>query len=193
MDYSDRSWKDYSSSDRETIYGQWERGLITMAQMPQGSLHIDPTGIRYVLGHRITDALVSMLPESSLVLVPSKSSPSLELESLSPAERKKAMAETLEQSRAKFVASAPKSIEVLEAIRDDTGAPDAVRLKAASDLLDRAGLKAGVEISLEIEHKISPSEIIMSKLEEIVRRSQPPVQEIEQFYVIDEDGNEVKD
>lgn len=190
MDYSDRSWKDYSSSDRETIYGQWERGLIPMAQMPQGSLHIDNTGVRYVLGHRVTDSLALSLPESSLVMHPTKSAPSFELEKLSPEERKKAMAETLEKSRAQFIASSPKSIEVLESIRDDPGEPAAVRLKAASDILDRAGLKSGVEISLEIEHKVSPSEIIMAKLEEIVKRSQPP-QEIE-AYIIDEDGNEVR-
>lgn len=190
MDYSDRSWKDYSSSDRETIYQEWERGLIPMAKMPQDSLHVDPTGVRYVLGHRVTDALASILPESSLVLHPTQSSPSMELESLSPEKRKKFMAETLENSRAKFIASAPRSIEVLESIRDDAGAPDAVRLKAASDILDRAGLKSGVEISLEIEHKVSPSEIIMAKLEEIIKRSQPP-EEIE-AYIIDEDGNEVE-
>lgn len=190
MDYSDRSWKDYSSPDRENIYEQWERGLIPLAKMPQDSLHVDPTGVRYVLGHRVTESLASVLPESSLVLHPSPPSPSLELETLSPTERKKALADTLEKSRAKFIASAPKSIEVLESIRDDPGEPAAVRLKAASDILDRAGLKSGVEISLEIEHKVSPSEIIMAKLEEIIKRSQPP-QEIE-AYIIDEDGNEVQ-
>lgn len=189
MDFSDKSWRDFSSSERETIYEEWERGLIPLAQMPQDSLQVDNTGVRYVLGHRISDAMASILPESSLVLA--VSSPSLELENLSSAEKKQLSVETLEDARTRIIASAPKSIEVLESIRDDPGAPDAVRAKAASDLLDRAGLKAGMDISIEVEHKINPSELILAKLEEIVRRSAPPPQEIE-AYIIDEDGRVVE-
>lgn len=189
-DYSEMPWKEFSSTEREAIYEQWSRGLIPLAQMPLGSLHVDPTGTKYMLGHRVTNTMASMLPETSLVLI--ASSPSMELENLSEEEKNAFVVETLDQARTKLIASSPKSIELLERIRDDDGEPAAIRVKAATEILDRAGIKSGEKIQLEVEHKINPSEIIMAKLEEIAKRALGTQQQLEEIHIIDENGMEIR-
>lgn len=47
-----------------------------------------------------------------------------------------------------MLAFAPKAIQVLESVARDPEAPAAARVRAAADLLDRAGLKAATELQV---------------------------------------------
>lgn len=51
------------------------------------------------------------------------------------------------------------------------GTSDAIRLKAATEILDRAGIKGGMDINIEVEHKIDPSATIAERLSQISQRN----------------------
>ena len=48
------------------------------------------------------------------------------------------------------------------------GTPDAIRLKAATEILDRAGIRGGVEIDLGVEHKQDPMDEVRRRLVRLV-------------------------
>lgn len=52
------------------------------------------------------------------------------------------------------------AVDHLSNTMDNTAAPDAVRLKAATEILDRAGIKQADTLSVTVEHKQSPVEIL---------------------------------
>jgi hypothetical protein len=53
-----------------------------------------------------------------------------------------------EAARRRMLAFAPQALRVLESVAKDVNAPAAARVRAASDLLDRAGLKAATELEV---------------------------------------------
>lgn len=48
------------------------------------------------------------------------------------------------------------------------GTPDAIRLKAATEILDRAGIRGGIEIDLGVEDKTDPMDEVRKRLVRLV-------------------------
>lgn len=60
------------------------------------------------------------------------------------------------------------------------GVSDAIRLKAAQDVLDRTGLKTAIDINVEVEHKSeTPAEAIARKLEKLSSRNKEDEEDTE--------------
>jgi hypothetical protein len=76
---------------------------------------------------------------------------------------------------------APKVLEQLM----QPGVPEGIRLKAATEILDRSGLKAGQEIQLTVEHVGSPMEDILAQLETISGHKSEEI--IEDAEIVEED------
>lgn len=80
----------------------------------------------------------------------------------------------IEAARLQLLEAAGDAIETLIRIRDDEAAPPAVRIKAASELLDRAGVHRGAELTISASTSAgpSPSEIIRERLNRLAAASQ---------------------
>lgn len=76
--------------------------------------------------------------------------------------------EDVERARKRLMQSAPYAVDVLEEMME-TAVSEPVRLKAATEILDRAGVRAGMEIDLGVELKDSrpPHQIIAERLERL--------------------------
>lgn len=73
----------------------------------------------------------------------------------------------IERARQKIVQSAPYAVEVLEELMQDAQS-EAVRLKASTEVLDRAGVRGGIEVNVEVENiGLQPHEIIAQRLESL--------------------------
>jgi len=77
---------------------------------------------------------------------------------------KKAAAMRVETARNLMMGSAVDMYDVLYSLTRE-GNEAGIRLKAATEILDRAGLKAGMEIAVTVEHIESPMEDILAQLE----------------------------
>ena len=73
--------------------------------------------------------------------------------------------EDVERARRKLMQSAPYAVDVLEELME-TATSEPVRLKASSEILDRAGVRGGMDIGLDIEvtDARSPAQIVMERL-----------------------------
>ena len=71
----------------------------------------------------------------------------------------------VERARAKLLQSAPYAVDKLEELME-TAVSEPVRLKAATEILDRAGVRAGMEIDIGVELKDArtPAQIIAERL-----------------------------
>lgn len=76
-------------------------------------------------------------------------------------ERSKAM---LEAARLQLMDSVPDAISVVYGLAMNEDTPDAVRLASARDLLDRAGVKGGQDININISDGESPTTKLYDKL-----------------------------
>jgi hypothetical protein len=50
------------------------------------------------------------------------------------------------------------------------GTQEQIRLKAATEVLDRAGIKGGADITVDHQHTLAPSKVLGDKLEEMATR-----------------------
>lgn len=72
----------------------------------------------------------------------------------------------IERARQKIVQSAPYAVDKLEELLDAQSEP--VQLKAATEILDRAGVRGGLELNVEVENNgPSPHEIIAARMEQL--------------------------
>jgi hypothetical protein len=73
--------------------------------------------------------------------------------------------EDVERARRKLMQSAPYAVDVLEELME-TAQSEPVRLKASTEILDRAGVRSGMEIDFGVELKDarSPAEIVQERL-----------------------------
>jgi hypothetical protein len=97
---------------------------------------------------------------------------------------KKAAAERVETTRLRMFGATPEAFEVLESLLQP-GVAEGIRLKAATEILDRAGLKAGQEIAVTVEHVGSPMEDILAQLETISGHKSEEI--IEDAEIVEED------
>jgi len=79
-----------------------------------------------------------------------------------PSVKNKAEA-TLLSVRMMMVQNAPKAFEILFDLAQNSSA-DAIKLKAAESILDRAGIKGGFEVNVEINSNVSAADEISKKL-----------------------------
>ena len=73
--------------------------------------------------------------------------------------------EDVERARRKLMQSAPYAVDVLEEMME-TAISEPVRLKAASEILDRAGVRGGMDIGVDVEvtDSRSPAQIVAERL-----------------------------
>lgn len=73
--------------------------------------------------------------------------------------------EDIERARRKLIQSAPYAVDVLEELMENATS-EPVRLKASTEILDRAGVRGGMDIGLDVEVKDarSPAQIVAERL-----------------------------
>lgn len=73
--------------------------------------------------------------------------------------------EDVERARKKLMQSAPYAVDVMEELME-TAVSEPVRLKAASEILDRAGVKGGFEfdVNVEVTDGRTPAQIVLERL-----------------------------
>ncbi len=76
--------------------------------------------------------------------------------------------EVVTAARMRIFQLTDQALDVLDRVtRQGSTAPDAVQVKAATELLDRAGLKMPTEIEVSVEHKVDPSVAIFENLDKL--------------------------
>jgi hypothetical protein len=75
----------------------------------------------------------------------------------------KAAQANVDAARLRMMGAAPDAMDVLQGFLLP-GTTEGVRLKAALEILDRAGLKAGQEVNVTVEHVGSPINEILEQL-----------------------------
>jgi hypothetical protein len=79
----------------------------------------------------------------------------------------------IQKARERVIQSAPSAVDVLEALMESAES-EPVRLKAATELLDRAGVRGGIEIDAKVEINERPAEdVIRERLLRLVPQSLP--------------------
>jgi hypothetical protein len=73
--------------------------------------------------------------------------------------------EDVERARKKLMQSAPYAVDVMEELME-SAVSEPVRLKAAAEILDRAGVRGGVDIGVDVQvnDARSPAEIVLDRL-----------------------------
>lgn len=71
---------------------------------------------------------------------------------------------TLSAARDQLLEFVPHALNKAYTIMQDEEAPHAVQLKAATEILDRAGIRGGFEVDVTVEESIAPSKILWDKL-----------------------------
>jgi hypothetical protein len=76
--------------------------------------------------------------------------------------------EDIERARAKLTQSAPYAVDVLEELMQ-TAASEPVRLKASTEILDRAGVRGGIEFDarLEVTDARPPAQVVAERLQRL--------------------------
>lgn len=99
----------------------------------------------------------------------------------------KAYAESLVISaRMQLIDSAEFAVDTLVGFLQPGATGDAIRLKAATEILDRAGVKGAMEMKVEVTTNAAPSETINERLAQIAARLAPkPEEELEVIDVVD--------
>lgn len=75
----------------------------------------------------------------------------------------------VERARHKILQSAPHAVDVIEELMQDAQS-EPVRLKAATEILDRAGVRGGIEIGVDVDVSMrSPAEIVAERLQRLAQ------------------------
>lgn len=93
-------------------------------------------------------------------------------------------------ARLQLLDSVPDSIATIYTLAMDEDTPHAVRLKASTEILDRAGIKGGLDVNINVNEGTSPMDKFKDKLSSL-RPDKP--QELEDLgeseEIIEEDSN----
>jgi hypothetical protein len=104
----------------------------------------------------------------------------------SPTMQKQA-ATIVEAARLKILGLADEAVDVLDDLIKP-GTNDAIRLKAAQDILDRAGIKGTIDVNVEVTDKTTARDTVLARLDKL-----KSVEEIESGYDDIEDAEVVDD
>lgn len=69
----------------------------------------------------------------------------------------------IESAKLRLLDMGDEALNVLEALQQP-GTAEAIRLKAATEVLDRAGIRGGFELSVDVEVSASPADEIRKRL-----------------------------
>lgn len=86
----------------------------------------------------------------------------------------------LEAARIRLLGGADGAIDTLFALQEP-GTAEGIRLKAATEVLDRVGIRGGFEIKAEVEVKDDPAEIIAKRLTELAEAQRRQSAQIERI------------
>jgi hypothetical protein len=97
----------------------------------------------------------------------------------------------VEAARMRMVGMVDDAIDAIDELVNNPGTQAQVRLKAATEILDRAGIKGAPDLTIQVEHTISAADSIAEKLKGIAARMAKD-KEPEQDELIDE-GEQILD
>lgn len=86
-------------------------------------------------------------------------------------------AAVVESARLNLMGMAEDAAEVIRELLQP-GTTEAIRLKAAENVLNRTGIKEALEMRIEVENKVSPAEDILSKIAIMRERNKAAEEEI---------------
>jgi hypothetical protein len=93
----------------------------------------------------------------------------------------------IERARQKVVQAAPYAVDVLEELMENAVSEPA-RLKAATEILDRAGVRGGVELDIAVDTtKRSPADIVAERLQRLAQSAQASAALLPGVEVVDAD------
>ena len=81
-------------------------------------------------------------------------------------------AAVVEAARMDLMGLAGDAVEVIRNFLLEPGTTEAVRLKAAENVLNRTGIKEALEMRIEVDNKVSPSEAIFDSLQTMRERAE---------------------
>lgn len=106
--------------------------------------------------------------------------------------------EDIERARKRLVQAAPYAVDILEDLMQ-TAISEQVRLKASTEILDRAGIRGGIEIDAQVNHSEgrAPRDIITERLDNMRKNAEAKAAEnvtleIEDAEVVPTDELEVE-
>jgi len=103
---------------------------------------------------------------------------------------KRKAGQDVEKARAKLMQSAPYAVDVLEELME-TAQGEPTRLNAAKEILDRAGVRGGVEIDVQGEVSLrSPADILNERLQRLAQGAANMAAQIEDAEVITTQPNQ---
>lgn len=93
----------------------------------------------------------------------------------------------IERARQKVVQAAPYAVDVLEELMESATSEPA-RLKAATEILDRAGVRGGMELDVAVDlGKRTPADIVAERLQRLANAAQASAASLPGVEVIDAD------
>lgn len=104
----------------------------------------------------------------------------------------------IERARTKLMQAAPYAVDVLEELMESAES-EPVKLKAATEILDRAGVRGGIEVDTSVNIDVRPAaSIIAERLQRLTTTAMEasarlsPEPEIIEVEVVEDDGQEEK-
>ena len=94
-------------------------------------------------------------------------------------------AAVIDAARMRLFGVAEDAIGVLETFVRSSGTPDAIRLKAATEVLDRVGIRGGVEFDVAVEHKLDPSVAVLANLNKLSENQRKAIDSGSESGIID--------
>lgn len=92
----------------------------------------------------------------------------------------------VEAARMRMIGLTDDAIDAIEDLVTNPGTQAQVRLKAATEILDRAGIKGAPDLTVVVEHTVSAADTIAEKLKSIATRLTPKADPEDLGEVLDE-------
>ena len=86
----------------------------------------------------------------------------------------------------KLLRLSPEAMATLESVMHDESAPAGVRAKAATEILDRAGFRGGVDIHISGEVEVNASDIVAERLAKLAAATTVPALAADALTVLSE-------
>lgn len=88
---------------------------------------------------------------------------------------KKAAVRRKEEIRLRLVDLGDRAVDGIEDIMEDSAQSGAVRLKAYTEVLDRIGVRGGVDVDVTVTTEMDPADLMRAKLAKLRERSAPVI------------------
>lgn len=90
---------------------------------------------------------------------------------------KEAAQDRVEAARLRMIGLADDAIDTIEDLVTNA-TQENVRLKAATEILDRVGIKGAPDLTVTVEHTVSPLDAIRDRIATIAKNSQPALEDM---------------